>query len=60
MYDTGNLLGIGSFPLAGYTAGAGGRRGDPVYEAVCGGDAVSVVVWAGGDIHGRHGGHFLL
>jgi hypothetical protein len=60
MYDTRNLLGIGSFPLAGCTTGAGGWRGDPVYEAVGGGDAVSVVVWAGGDIHGWHGGHFPL
>ena len=60
IYDTGHLLGIDSFSLAGCVARARGRRGDPVHEAVSGGGTVSVVVRIGGDICSRHGGNLPL
>ena len=54
IYDTGYLLGIGPFPLAGGVAGAGGRRGDPGtkrsaaavrYRMLCGLVSVFLGAW---------------
>ena len=60
IYDTGYLLGIGPFPLAGDIAGAGGRRGHPEHEADGGSNAVSDIMRVGECIPRGHGSDLHL